>query len=47
MALDDDDPVEVYRREIATVSPLTKKEELASSNNRNNRVSGEKLPKGV
>jgi len=27
MALDDDDPVEVYRREIATVSPLTKEEE--------------------
>lgn len=27
MALDDDDPVEVYRREIVTVSPLTKKEE--------------------
>ena len=27
MALEDDDPVEVYRREIATVSPLTKDEE--------------------
>src|SRR5881409_1034220 len=27
MALDDDDPVEVYRREVATVSPLTKEEE--------------------
>ena len=27
MALDDDDPVEVYRREIATVSTLTKDEE--------------------
>jgi DNA-directed RNA polymerase sigma subunit (sigma70/sigma32) len=27
MALDDDDPVEVYKREIAAVSPLTKDEE--------------------
>jgi RNA polymerase primary sigma factor len=27
MALHDDDPVEFYRREIATVSPLTKEEE--------------------
>src|SRR5437016_5936925 len=26
MALDDDDPVEVYRREVANVLPLTKKE---------------------
>jgi RNA polymerase primary sigma factor len=28
MALDNDDPVEVYRREIATISPLTKREEV-------------------
>ncbi|HEV2730864.1 MAG TPA: sigma-70 family RNA polymerase sigma factor [Terriglobales bacterium] len=27
MPLDDDDPVEIYRREIATVSPLTMDEE--------------------
>lgn len=26
MALDDDDPVEVYRREVANVLPLTKEE---------------------
>jgi len=26
MALDDDDPVEVYRRELANVLPLTKEE---------------------
>lgn len=28
MALDDDDPVEVYRREIANVLPLTKEEAI-------------------
>jgi DNA-directed RNA polymerase sigma subunit (sigma70/sigma32) len=27
MALDHDDPVELYRREVATVSPLTREEE--------------------
>ena len=45
MALDNDDPVEVYRREIATVSPLTKR--LTCSKKQDNRVSGENVPKGA
>ena len=47
MALDDDDPVEIYRREIANVLPLTKEEAVTCSKKRDNRVMRENLQQGA
>jgi hypothetical protein len=47
MDLDNDDPVTVYLRELATLPPLTRKKKSTYSTNQRKQVSWQRPPRGV